>query len=469
MTKSGAPRRRFVDNIGTVSLALVLALVIWVNAMYQNDRPQTAWFPEAIPIEILNTPSGLEVVNNPAQSTRVQIKAFASSWNSLAASSFRATVDWRNLEEGLHSVPVKVTSSDRTVTIVSTQPETIYVQLEPMRKVPMEVAIEITDREEIPLGYTIDPPPESNPRFVSVEGPASAVERVTSIVAAISVGGEREHVERTVEPRALDEKGQVVREVRLSPQAVEIAFDIEKKLNYREVAVRALISGQPARGYFVSSVEVHPATVTVSGPPAVVADMPGLVTTDGEVDTTGATRMLAKRLPLKLPAGVSVLSEDENELQDVLVTVEIDPVMGGATVELPIQTRKIQEGLQARLSVPSVDVILTGPAVVLDALQLDLLAAYVDLSGLGVGKHQVKTMVDPMVSQNEELADLTVTSISPAYIEVVITEIPTPTPTPTSTPSMTPTPEKQPTPTGTAPPTTGPTRAQPTVTMTPTG
>lgn len=469
MTKSGGPRRKFVDNIGTILLALVLAVVIWVNAMYQNDRPQTAWFPEAIPIEIQNAPSGLEVVNNPARSVRVQIKAFTSSWNSLTADSFRATMDWRNLKEGSHSVPVKVTSSDRTVTIVSTQPETVYVQLEPVRKVPMEVTIEVTDLDEIPLGYTIDPPPESDPRFVSVEGPASAVERVTSVVAAVSIGGEREHVERAVEPYAIDEKGQVVREVRLSPQTVNIAFDIEKKLNYREVAVRALISGQPARGYFVSSVEVHPATVTVSGPPAVVAEMPGLVTTDGEVDTTGATRMLAKRLPLKLPPGVSVLSEDENELQDVLVTVEIDPVMGGATVELPIQTRKIQEGLQAKLSVPSVDVFLTGPAVVLDALQLDLLAAYVDLSGLGVGKHQVKTMVDPMVSQNEELADLTVTSISPAYIEVVITEIPTPTPTPTVTPTVPPTPERQSTLTGTSPPTTASTRTQPTAAITPTG
>ncbi|NLG51029.1 MAG: hypothetical protein GX552_13060 [Chloroflexi bacterium] len=467
MTKSGGPRRKFIDNIGTVSLALVLAVVIWVYAMYQNDRPQTAWFPEAIPIEVVNAPSGLEVVNNPAQSARVQIKAFASSWNSLTVDSFRATVDWRNLKEGLHSVPVKVTSSDGTVTIVSTQPESIYVQLEPVRKVPMEVAIEITDRDSIPLGYTIDPPPESEPRFVSVEGPASAVERVTSIVAAVSVGGEREHVERTVEPRALDEKGQVVREVRLSPQTVEISFDIEKKLNYREVAVRALITGQPARGYFVSSVEVHPATVTVSGPPAIVAEMPGLVTTDGEVDTTGATSMLAKRLPLQLPPGVSVLSEDENELQDVLVTVEIDPVVGGATVELPIQTRKIQDGLQAKLSVPSVDVILTGPAVVLDDLQLDLLSAYVDLSGLGVGKHQVKTMVDPMVSQNEELADLTVTSISPAYIEVVITEAPTPTPEPTAASDATSSSGRQPTPTSTAPPLAAPTRTQPTVTTAP--
>ena len=98
MTKSGGPRRKFIDNIGTVSLALVLAVVIWVYAMYQNDRPQTAWFPEAIPIEVVNAPSGLEVVNNPAQSARVQIKAFASSWNSLTASSFRATVDWRNLK-----------------------------------------------------------------------------------------------------------------------------------------------------------------------------------------------------------------------------------------------------------------------------------------------------------------------------------------------------------------------------------
>jgi hypothetical protein len=73
----------------------------------------------------------------------------------------------------------------------------------------------------------------------------------------------------------------------------------------------------------------------------------------------------------------------------------------------------------------------------------------VDLSGLGVGLHQVKPVVNLLVEQNAKLADVVITSISPAYVAVGLTELPTPTPTPSPTETPTPTQEPStPTPTG---------------------
>ena len=136
---------------------------------------------------------------------------------------------------------------------------------------------------------------------MSVEGPSSAVERVSAIIANLSLAGQHTSVERVVELLAIDEGGRRITDVKLTPQTVGVRLEIERKLNYREVAVRARTKGNPARGYFVSSVEVSPATVTVVGSPAVIATMPGLVSVKGEVDVTGATRMLAERLELDLP------------------------------------------------------------------------------------------------------------------------------------------------------------------------
>jgi len=86
-----------------------------------------------------------------------------------------------------------------------------------------------------------------------------------------------------------------------------------------------------------------------------------------------------------------------------------------------------------------VDVILTGPAVLLDELQTDLLDAYVDLTALGVGTHRVRPIVDILVDQDSQLRDLVVKNISPEYIEVTISLPPTNTPTPTMTITPTPT------------------------------
>ena len=55
---NGQPSRGLVDAIGTVVLSLVLAVIVWVNAIYQVDKPSEDWFPELVRIEFINVPAG---------------------------------------------------------------------------------------------------------------------------------------------------------------------------------------------------------------------------------------------------------------------------------------------------------------------------------------------------------------------------------------------------------------------------
>lgn len=457
-------RRRVLDGVGTVVLALILGVIVWVNATYQSDRPREDLFPEPIPVQVLGAPSGSVATNDPVQNVSVRIRAFSSSWATLTADDFSATADWGGLTEGMHPVPIKVACSDRTTTIMSVHPRTAYVRLESIKKELKDVAVELLDRDEVPLGYRVYSP-DVDPDLVSVEGPASVVDRVARVAASVSLLNQRASIDRVVELTPVDEDGRPVTGVALSPQAASVRVAIEKKQNYREVAVRARTKGQPARGYFVSGVSVVPATVTVVGPPGIIDTMAGLVDTKDEVDVTSATRMIAERAELDLPVGVSTLGAAEGEPAEVLVTVEIDAVTGGTTVELRLDTRRLQDGLIARPSVSIVDVILVGPSVLLDELQTDLLEAYVDLGGLGVGTHQVKPSVRIVVAQDSKLRDIVVKDISPKYVQVDISPPPTSTPTltPTATPTWTPTSTPSPTAVITA---TAPITATGTLTMT---
>lgn len=425
-------RIRLLDTLGTALIALVLSVIVWVNAVYQNDPPQEGFFTSPIPIEIDHLPEGLTITNAPAQEAQVNVKAFQSTWSTLTTSSFRASVDLAGLGEGLHTVPVEVICSNPTVTILSTKPDSLYVELEQTAQREMEVTVRLDNREDLPLGYSIGEP-RVRPATVTVTGPASDVARVESVVVAVNLAGRRDSIDTEVELRPLDSTGTVVNEVRVEPGTVELLLNIQQRQNYREVAVLARTTGQPARGYYVSSLEVEPATVTVVGPPSVIAAMPGLVQTEAAIDVTGATRMIAARSALDLPEGVDVFWPDSSADRQVLVTVDIDAVIGGTTVEVPLKAKRVSEGYGVSLSVPSVDVILTGPAVVLDDLAIDLVEAYVDLSGLESGTHQLKVIVELMVGQNPQLADLVVTSISPAFVEADIRPVPAPDATPLPT------------------------------------
>jgi len=437
-TKSG----RLLDSLGTAILALGLAVIVWVNAIYQDDPPHEDYYVNPVHIEIVNQASGLAITNDPAESVNVRIRAFQSTWDALVDSNFHAAVDLAGLPEGLHTVPVDVECSDPTVTIISTQPETIYVTLERIDSAEYPIKLALENLDELPLGYAVGTP-VIDAEVAQVEGPASIDSSVDAVVAGVNVAARRASVDTTVSLKPVDATGKTVSGVTVTPSTVKVNLDITKQLNYREVAVQASTTGQPARGYYVSSLVVDPATITVEGPPEIISEMPGLVAIEEPIDVTGATRMIVQRVDLALPEGVSVYAEGQLDEQQVLVTVEVDAIIGGTTVEVPLKAKKLREGYEATLSVPSVDVILTGPSVVLDELALDLVDAYVDLSGMAVGTHKVKTFVELLTAQNPALADLAVTSISPAFVEANIrdTSVPTlPTPSIQPTPTATPTP-----------------------------
>ena len=437
--------RKVQTNIGTALLAIVLAIVVWVNATYQGDRPRTDFFTQPIPLSVLNAPTDHVVTNEPINEVQVKIKAFSSSWQTLTIKDFSATADWAKLTSGMNEVPVAISCTNRTVTILDYQPRTIFVQAEPWTNdKQLDVNVVLIDQEALPLGYDVIDP-HAEPAFVTVAGAVSAVERVTQVAATISLDNQTSSIERAVDLVAFDGEGQVVEGVQFSYQgagvtAATVSVEIRKSQNYREVAVRARTAGQPAKSYFVSSVDVEPQTVTVFGIPEVIDAMGGLVDLVTEVDVNNATRMVADRIALDLPEGVQVLGGTEDEDFAVLVTVEIDAVTGYTTVELPLSSRQLQEGLVARLSVAKVEVILTGPAATVEELQIGFLEAYIDLAGLGVGTHQIKPVVGFVTTAPEALFELEIKDVSPKSIEVTISEPATATPTitPTRTPTVVP-------------------------------
>lgn len=457
MAKAVRRQNGFAEQLGSLLLALVLGVVVWVNATYEADPPRQDVFGTPVPIQALNLDSSLAVTNNPSRTTSVEIRAFTSSWERLSAASFMATADLGGLGPGVHQVPVNVTCVDNTVDIISARPDTLQVQLEPLMQRSMTVTVELEDVDTLPLGYSAQVS-DINPLVITLHGPQSRIDQVAKVVARVSLEGAREPASVEVNLVAVRADGSQVEGVNVLPETASVSYDIARRFNYREVAVRARTEGTPARGYFVSNVRVDPDIVTLLGPPAIISDMPGVVSTEGAVDISGASRMVAQRLPLDLPEGVSVLSETDGTLEEVLVTVEIDPVMGGTTLEVPLVARRRSPDLLAEFSVQSVDIILTGPAVILDELQADLVQAFVDVGGLGPGVHQLKVEVTIDVDANPRLADLVVNSVAPTSVEVTLTLLPTPTPEPTisPTPSLTPTPTSTPTITPTATPTATP-------------
>jgi YbbR domain-containing protein len=452
--------RRFWENVGTFVLALIVAGMVWFVALDEENPLERNTFSQPLPIQLINLPNNMILLSPAAPGTaEVTLSAPREVWQSLSASQFKVVADLAGLGPGTHAVPLQVTLEADSTRIVSFEPAAITVTLEELISRDCPIVVEQTGTPA--LGYAAGPPQLST-SSATVTGPTSAVDAVDRCVVRLSLDSAKQDFNTALTIRPLDADGNVVSRVTLTPDATTVLIKVTQQQGFRDVAVRAVITGLVASGYQVTSISVLPQVITLSSSdPTVVEAVPGFVDTT-PLDITGATSDVVQRVALVLPPGV-------DGPDSVLVEVNVAAIEFSLTVQRALDIRGLAPGLGAILSPASVDVILLGPLPLLENLTLEDVRVIVDLQGLGTGTYQVTPEVlllsDQLRSEN----------VLPGLIEVIIAPAsPTPSPTPipptitgtlpTPTPSTTAT--RTPRPTITPGP--SPTPLPPSVTPTPT-
>ncbi len=405
--------QRLLSNLSTGLLALFLAVIVWVVAVYEKAPPRTDMLRESVPIQILDLSQNLIITNPILTEVKVEVRALADTWEQLRSSDFEATIDLLGLGAGQHDVPVVVTTLLQDVAVLDRQPSSITVNLEEIAERQIRVRVRTLDEEFVPLGY-VTRLPEANPEQVKISGPKSSLEKVVEAIIEVSVRDARDTVTKEDTPVLLDETGRRVRGLTITPETVSVSVVIERQGGYRDVAVRAAIEGSPASGYWVSNISVQPVLVTLWGEQSVIEALPGLVNTDA-IDVSGATGDVMKRVGLDVPEGVLTLGEGSGP-QGVLVRISIQPLLGGRTIYgAAVEIRGLRLGLTAQASPATVDIILSGPLPALQEVEPEDVQVILSLVGLDRGTHKVT----PIAILPEGLG-LEVKSIVPDIVEVTI-------------------------------------------------
>jgi len=403
--------QQVVSNLSSALLAVFLAVMVWVVAVYEKAPPRVDVLPEPIALQVLDLDSDLIISNSIPTEVNVRVRALADTWEQLRPEDFEATVDLLGKDAGRHDVPVIVTTLLPDVAVVDIQPAQLTVQLERMSERQLRVRVRVLDEDRVPLGY-IARLPEVTPQQVTISGPESAVTSVAEAVIEVSVRDARDTVAKEDTPALLDSSGRRIRGLSVIPETVAVTIVVERQGGYRDVSVRATTSGSPAAGYWISNITVDPVLVTVWGEQSVIESLPGFVDTE-QIDLSDATGNVIKRVSLNLPDGVLFLGDAARE--GILVQISVEPLLGGITLQGTVEIRGLRPGLQARPSPAVVDVILSGPLPALQELKPEDVQVVLDLVNLGRGTHKVT----PVVVLPEGLG-LEVKSIVPDFVEVSI-------------------------------------------------
>lgn len=406
--------RWLVNNSGSLILALLLSFLVWGAAVNADDPLVTQEYSGTVEVEFTNVEPGYLIVGDSSIQGTMVLRAPTSVWEQLRPEDLHLVADMSGLEEGSHTVEVSPLVDIRMVRVVSFEPTSVDLVMEPSQS--RRMGIEVVVSGDPAIGFGVENA-VVQPQQAMIEGPGSMIALVDELQARVDVTGRNQSVNLQVELVPVDSNGNVVSDVAVAPVAATVQVTIAQQSGYRSVAVVPVILGRPAFGYWVRNITYSPTAVTLqSSDPQAVDLLPGYVETEPVV-LTDASETIEKIVLLSLPEGFTVIGDPS-----ITLVVTIEALETSITINRRLEISGLEPGFAAHASPETVSVILIGPQPTLDGLQPDDVIVVLDLVDYEPGVHQVVPQVVVMLSEVE------VQAVLPEAIEVTITELATPTP-----------------------------------------
>ena len=211
------------------------------------------------------------------------------------------------------------------------------------------------------------------------------------------------------------------RDIRITPDDVRAPLGVEvievkpktlklrlEKTVSRTVPVEPLVEGEPAPGFVKGTATVEPAAVGVAGPESAMKRLTRAGTEPVSVAGRGTT--VREPVAITLQDGSLRLTGPAK----AVVTVPIQPrATDRLVLSVPVRARNAARGRSAQLAPSAVTVAVRGPKDVVDGLRPGALVAFVDLAGLGPGRHNPAVRV-------ENVPNVEVLRTEPATVQVTI-------------------------------------------------
>ncbi|MEW6401470.1 MAG: CdaR family protein, partial [Chloroflexota bacterium] len=240
-------------NFRTFLWAFALAIAVWVAAVTSADPDETRVLPSAVPIEVVGQDPGLVLGSTIPKSVQLNLRAPRSVWDNLEANpeNIRAVLDLSGLSEGEHTQELQIQIAARPVQIVAATPESVTLTLEPLAT--RTLTVDLTMSGEPAVGYQVGDA-TLDPKQVIVAGARSQVEKVARARLSLSLEGIRESIDESMLVEILDDQGQPITGLSVSPEALHVTLLVNQQGGYRDMAVKVVATGQVASGYRLTNI-----------------------------------------------------------------------------------------------------------------------------------------------------------------------------------------------------------------------
>lgn len=386
------------------SVVLALFLMFYVHSLENPNSERTFY---AVNVAMNNQPSELILGGEP-KTVDFRIKGIRSLVNNTSSKDIKVWVDLSDAKAGKSVYKVQYSLPDG-VEIAWVKPSTMEIYLDEIGA--KTVALKYTTTNAVETGFgNFEPVVE--PTQIQVSGPKLLLDKISHGVVNIDLTGLKTNFEGELPIQLVGQDGTPIQDsmVSLSQDKAKVLVAVTENMSSKSVPVRPALSGEIQKNWMVSSVEVVPTSVRITGSFDIIKNIEYLTT--APLDLTQMTESFNGSVALVIPEGVGVL--DGTEVQ-VNITV-IENLTTRVISDLPVEVRNPPSGKTYGTLPGKVNVELQAypwifaNASTSEGYNIDV-KAYVDLEGQPAGSQNYTVKV-------ECPADYQVTGITPETVRI---------------------------------------------------
>ena len=304
-------------------------------------------------------------------------------------SSYDVTVDLTGLSPGKHKVTIKYNQSLTNLEYM-VNPTTVNVTIYDKVSKTKSLSVETLNKDKLDPKLVIDKTVIKSDKVI-IKGAAEQLEKVAIVKALFDIDllVKQEVGTFTIKDvpmKAYDAKGNVI-DVEIVPETIDV--DVTITSPSKEIPIKIVPKGEVAFGKAITSLDSSTSKVVVYGKQDVLDNINFI---SANVDVTDLKTNKEFKLELTKPVGITYMSTNSVTVNVSLGTVSEKDITGVRVV-----TRNLASGYSVSASDESsatVTVNLKGVASVIDTIKSEDIIAYVDLSGLTEGTHEVEVKIE---------------------------------------------------------------------------
>lgn len=395
----------FSRNIMLKVISIFLALMLWFVAIREHNPEITRRF-DGIPVTLVNEeqlePKGFTLSERNDKNITIQLRGRAHDFVGINSEDITGIVDLSTVTR----------TGEQYLTVeLRGLPSGLQIQRSP----ELAVSIESMKSKIIPITFNFDLEPANGysaesftvtpSESIRVTGPSSILDTIESAEVTLVESDLRQSLERSLPIRLYDSEDRQVQTdtILTNPDYVIVSLPVYPT---KSLVIRATVSGRPAHGFEMASVDVFPREIVVRGDESILTTIQDISTEI--IDIEGTTSDIRRNLRLNNYIGINVL---EGQPVNVNVMIRIQEIITVRQLDIDyINILNRPENGRIRVEPESIRVLLQGPQLTVDNLVEEDISISIDLEGLTRGEHTVPLQI--LIPDNLELIEVSEESVT---------------------------------------------------------